>query len=314
MMRRFLVGISTMLVPFVASGSITLLGHITVTDEKGDPFPPPSVGGKFEINFFQQTSGGRVWCATVRVSNSSFQPEEKVVTAQCAGRTFVAEVEMDPDPGWHQRPRPETINCPSDRCGFEVRIVRPRAPSRAQRAANYSRGRKLLSHHHDAALFLFKEAQVGDDFEFAVASANYLEKHHHQADVLALLDTKDIVSLKIPEKNKFQLLVRKANAARVAGENLQAINIYSEALEMKPHNPQAPILALSAAREETGASSNAELTFLVNQDPELRDALKTALKTWRSPGKPRVTTPNGDISKAAIAYTTKKTLAVKASF
>src|SRR5205807_6610300 len=110
-------------------------------------------GGEVDVNFFQQISDRRVPCATVRVSNSSLEPEEKAVDPQCRGRSFLAELEMAPDPGWHQVPRPEVVDCPSDACGFEVRIIRSRTPSQHQRHANLRNGRRLLPRDEEAALF-----------------------------------------------------------------------------------------------------------------------------------------------------------------
>jgi hypothetical protein len=249
-------------------------GQVTIEDENHQPFPAPAVPGELTVRFFSvRDDNTRVPCGSSIVSSNTLQITECQIPETCGPDTrLVADITMLPDAGWKQDPRPTTIAHCRDKCSFELVMIRPRNPPKEVRRENYNRGVALLSGKSvDTAVFYLREASLGN-LAYASASADVLEKSGKQQYAYTVLDAVDADKLEVSDKATFQVLMRKAHAARAANNVPDAIAVYADAQEVFPNNRQALSFAFATIADAAGSSDTPHMANYLDKNPSVKES------------------------------------------
>lgn len=251
-----------------------LHGILTIVDDNNQPFPVKPVPGLLQVDFFSlRANNSRIPCGLTFVSNNTLEIVACDLPEQCGpDNPLVAELTGQPD-GWKQDSEHKEIhNCQND-CAFELIVVRPRNPSPPTRRANYERGiQELSANNDDSTAFYLHEASLGN-LAFAAKSANVLEAHGKQELAYNVLSAVDPDALNVSDKTQFQVLMRKANAARAAKAVPEAIAVYADATEIFPMNRQALSLAFATLTDAAGSSDTTEINSYLQRNPTAGSAV-----------------------------------------
>jgi hypothetical protein len=251
------------------------------------PFP-----GELTVSFYSlRADSTRIPCASAIVSNATLQIAACEIPEMCAAdNPLIAELQIVPEVGWEQEPRPTAlVNCKGD-CSFELQVVRPRKPTGKLSSANFDRGAALIAKKDvEPALFYLTEAAYGG-LSFATAGANLLEKAGRQRESYKVLAAIDDASLEpASDRVAFQVLMRKANAARAADDVGGAVDAYANAQQIFPKNRQALSLAFTTIKQAAGSEDVQDIASYLERNQPVGIAFeKLCTNSMICPKNPKV--------------------------
>jgi hypothetical protein len=293
-----------------AAHASTVTGRVKFVDEDNKPFW--GAGGAHATIYYYALEGAapRTRCnGESPVSDYSWNIADYSIPPPCAGKELIATFEMSHNPGWEQVPsdKPRIPAAFSgDVYAIDIVIRRPRRPPAAVRKRNFEQGVRNLDQAPETALFLLAEAAIGDDVQYTVAAADFLEQKGRQADVAKLFVGKDIEALSVDDRTKFLLFKRKGDANRAAHHDLYALEAYADAQRIFPLNDQVIRAAYTTLRQAVGAHGPQDLPARATTEPELSAAFAKVYFNWGNPAKPaQLLDSRNNLEVKALAFTVK---------
>ena len=280
---------------------VRVKGDVHFKDEDGSPNTPQALPEKIVLYVNAQLVGETSPCPTeAPVSSQNFGYTYNV-PEECLGskNKLIMGVNSPPEYNrvWHVlKPRdPVFLDGGDHNYTRDINVLYKRDPDLAERRRWMSVARTALEEaDYEVARFAYAAAARGADYEFTALAANDLIDAGRESDILALFEGKDLEDLPIDENTRFRFTMRKANAARAAGLQggaaankffAMAIEVYEEALEIYPANPDARSLAyatLNNARTSVGAG---DLVSFLEAEDSLAQAFEDVYNAFEVDGK-----------------------------